>query len=226
MANQFVVPAGKRDPVCRKGTYCNCRPGRKPESSVQETKRSHPCVLGRHCRLLFLILFTVSSPVFSLESDINQTEVSLPQNAYQTAHFKADHASFNANQGTTIYAGHVKITQGSTQLTACEVTIYKDKGIIHKIIATGNPAHYTTLPNKQQIPVDALGQTITYYPQKQVAVIDGNGYIQQGANSLKSDHIVYDIAKQTMGSTPSAQGNNRKTLIILQPNELPGTKTQ
>jgi|JI102314A2RNA_FD_contig_121_257512_length_1410_multi_2_in_0_out_0_1 lipopolysaccharide export system protein LptA len=226
MVNQFVVPAKNQDPVCRKGTYCNCRPGRKPESSVQETKRSHPCVLGRHCRLLFLMLFIVSSSVFSLESNINQAEVSLPQNAYQTAHFEADHVSFNANQGTTIYAGHVKITQGSTQITAREITIYKDEGIINKIIATGNPAHYTTLPNNQQVPVDASGQTITHYPQKQVAVISGNGYIKQGANSLKSDHIVYDIAKQTMSSTSSAHVNDRKSLIVLEPNELPGTKTQ
>lgn len=156
-------------------------------------------------------LIAISCAVLALQSD-----------ASQPVDFMADDVSFNDNDGTTVYTGHVKMDQGSTHLTADKVVVYKDKqGNVNKTIATGH-AHYTTLPDNQKNPMDALGDTIEYYPQKQIAIIIGNGQVIQGMNSIQGPRIIYDMVKQTVTSIPSLVSGGGKSLLILQPQDLPG----
>lgn len=146
------------------------------------------------------------------------------QDANQPANFAADHVSFNDINKTTIYAGHVRMDQGATHLIADQVMVYKNQqGQMIKLVASGKPAHYSTLPDGQQKPLDAYGDRIDYYPLQRLAVITGNGYVTQAANSLNGPRIIYDMVKQTVTSLPSAGVNNQKSLIILQPQNLPGT---
>lgn len=150
--------------------------------------------------------------------------LALSSDTHKIAKFVADHVAFNYRNGTTVYTGHVTMDQGTTHLQANKVTIYRDpNGNINQVIATGtagNLAHYTTLPDKQRQSIEAYGDTIEYYPAKQLAIIIGDGKVVQGKNSLQGSHIVYDLAKQTVVSSPSHPGN--KSVIVLQPNELPG----
>lgn len=160
------------------------------------------------------ILLSLAGPVLALQTDANQ-----PMN------FIADDVSFNDNNGTTVYTGHVSMNQGSTHLTADKVIVYKDKeGSMNKAVAMGKPAHYTTLPDNQKKPMDAFGDTIAYYPQQQRAIIMGNGNVIQAMNSLQGPRIIYDMVKQTVTSFPATLGGE-KSLLILQPRDLPSKGT-
>lgn len=165
---------------------------------------------NRHLSLslwLALSLYSLSSQ--ALNSDTNNP-----------ATFIADHVFFNYDNGTTIYSGHVNMTQGTTHLTADKVTVFKDKyGHIDQVIAEGSPAHYATLPDQQKKPLDAAGDTIKYYPQQKLAVIIGNGLVMQGMNSLQGSHIIYNMANETVVSDAGA--GDKKSVIVLQPNDLP-----
>ncbi len=144
--------------------------------------------------------------------------VALPSDANQIAYFNADTISLNQQQGTTIYGGHVHMQQGSTSLSADKVTVYKNKsGVTYQIIAIGNPAYYSSVPEDKAAPINASGRTIVYYPLKKIAVIWWDGYVVQGKNSLKGEHIVYDIIKRILSAYPISSGQNQKSLIVLEP---------
>jgi lipopolysaccharide export system protein LptA len=144
------------------------------------------------------------------------------KSAEEIAHFAADHVALQGESGTTIYTGHVKMDQGTTHLIAEKVVAYKnEQGEIDKIVATGNPAHYITLPENQTDPVYATGDTIEYYPLVRKAIIIGHGQVTQAENSLKGSYIIYDMVRATVRSLPSA---GEESSITLQPWNLPGNK--
>jgi len=179
----------------------------------------------------FLVFYTVFfSFVVSLidakTSSSGETGIFAQENsAGNTAHFSADHVTFNTDSGTTIYAGHVKMAQGTTHIVADRVTAYKNtQGDIDQVVAIGNPAHYSTQPDDQKYPIDAFGDRIEYYPTTRITQIIGNGYVTQGSNSLKGPHIIYDMDKKIMRSLPVATQHGEKSLIILQPQAFPGKK--
>lgn len=137
----------------------------------------------------------------------------------EPAHFEADDVSMNHKTGITVFTGHVKVDQGSTHLTADKLTVYKDQeGKVTKIVAAGQLAHYATLPDKQKMPMDAFAKTIEYYPKEKKAVLLGQGMITQGSNTFKGEHIIYNLAQQTVTSLPTA---GSKSVLILQPQDMP-----
>lgn len=139
------------------------------------------------------------------------------------AHFDADHVSHNMKTNVTTFTGQVKMQQGSTNLTADKVTAYKDKsGQVNKIIAIGNPAHYSTLPDAQKQVMDAYGDTIVYLPLERKADITGNAKVTQPPNSYSGAHLVYDMEKQLTTALPGEDG--LPSQLILQPQDLPGKK--
>lgn len=159
---------------------------------------------------LLLISWCIAIPTYALKTDREQP-----------AHFVADHVLFNQKAGLTVFTGQVKMDQGTTHLIAEKVTVYSDKaGTVVKAVATGNPAHYTTLPDDQKNPIDALGDTIEYYPQEKKAVIKGNGVVTQGPNRFNGSYIVYNMIEQTVVSIPTKQGV--QSVLVLQPQALPG----
>lgn len=148
----------------------------------------------------------------------------LKTDSQQLARFVADHVQFNQKTGVNIFSGHVHMTQGSTELFADQLTVYKDtNGNITQAIALGQqqPAHYLTLPDPKQPILNAYGERIEYYPIDKQAVILGHGMIQQGPNQLNGSHIVYDIDKQLIHSLPS-KNSGEQTILMLQPQNLPG----
>ncbi|MDF3055285.1 MAG: lptA [Gammaproteobacteria bacterium] len=162
---------------------------------------------------LLTLLFSLSSlTTYALSSDSD-----LPMNV------SSDTLDFNSKTGITIFTGNVKMDQGTTHLRADKVTVYKRMdGEVEKIIAVGKQAHYSTQPEEGKDVMDAFGNTIEYYPQKKQAVILGNGSVKQGQNSLNAQHIVYDLAKDTLTSIPTNRREAAK--LILYPKNLPGSK--
>lgn len=158
----------------------------------------------RH-RLCMLILLFSAISVYGLQEDSD-----IPMN------ITSDRLEFNSKTGITIFTGHVKMDQGMTHLTADKVTVYKrPDGEIEKIIARGNPAHYTTVPESEKPMLEASGDTIEYYPQKSEAIILGNGVIKQGGTVLRGEHLVYDLAQGALTSTPTRP--QERTILVIEP---------
>ena len=167
-------------------------------------------IKASHC-LAFLLLGMSWLPMaWALDSDGD-----LP------AKFDSDQLSYNQKTGVTVFTGHVTMDQGSTHLTADQVTIHSNKeGKIVQVIATGKQAHYTTLPEGKDKIMDAFADTIEYYPLDKKAILIGNAFVNQSPNQLRGSHIIYDMTKQQVLSLASPTG--QKTVVVLQPQDLPG----
>lgn len=157
---------------------------------------------------IFIFLMLSAGTAYALRTDSD-----LPMSV------TSDKLDFNNKTGITIFTGNVKMDQGTTHLKADKVTVYKQQdGEIEKIVAIGKPAHYSTLPEIGKEVMDAFGKSIEYYPQKKQAVILGDGSIQQGQSVFTAQHIVYDLAKDTLTSIPTKSGGPAK--LILQPSKF------
>lgn len=134
---------------------------------------------------------------------------------YLPYHIQADTIIYNRNLHTTVYQGHVHATQGSTRLTGDKVVVYTSKtgSKITLIVASGNPAHYSTLPNKKPARLFAEAVTIKYYPLKNQVLLLKKARIAQNHDLFTGPHIWYDMAKQVVVST-SPHGHGRTTVVI------------
>ncbi len=159
--------------------------------------------------ILIALLILVSIPSFALPSDHTKPY-----------HISAKKIVFEQDKHLATYTGNVIIIQGSTQLTGDKVILNLDKSNsqIEKLVDYGKPAHYHTLPNEGKKILYAQAKKITYFPQKQEALLEGKGQVIQDKNVFRGPHIWYDIQSETViSTTPQGKG---KTTLLIQPQDV------
>ena len=131
----------------------------------------------------------------------------------QPAHISSDTASYTKSVNT--YRGHVKITQGTTHIAGDIVMIYNGSGKekISKMIVIGTLAHYDTILDSNHKKLNAEALRIEYYPPLGHVLLLGQGKITQEKNLFAGPHILYDINRQVVISSPSKLN---KTVIVVQ----------
>lgn len=159
-------------------------------------------------RVLFLLTwFIIPSALFALSSD-----------KQKDAYLEADSATLNYKTKINIYRGRVKLTQGTTVITADIITTYSNShNQLEKAIATGQPASYSTLPDHSELHFTATAQTINYSPLTGQIQLIGQAKTTHGRNSFAGPQINYDIKQEIVTSSASPQG---RTTIIIQPDQL------
>ncbi|MDR3490751.1 MAG: lipopolysaccharide transport periplasmic protein LptA [Gammaproteobacteria bacterium] len=158
---------------------------------------------------LFLIIIFMSVNSFALPDDSNKA-----------MQIHASSTLFNFKKGFNVYDGDVKVTQGSTRLTADKLTTQNnDTHKMEEAIAYGfqNPAHYWTLPKAGDVEFHAQAKVITFYPLKSLVKLEGDVVITQGNNSFHGPIILYNIKDQTVTSPASNKG---RATIVIDPNQL------
>lgn len=131
------------------------------------------------------VLFSVCiSPVFALSSDEKEQAKLVSDSAICRR--------INAENICTYY-GNARFNQGTTNLQAEQIAIYKKAGKkIHKMIASGKKSHYSaTLENKQKI--DATADSITIYLEESMMILEGNGAVVIGEDKYSGPYIKYKI---------------------------------
>ncbi len=167
-------------------------------------------------KILILIIVTlswfVSYCAYALSSD-----------SKKELHIEADWSHLDHKTGICTYYGHVKLTQGTTVITADKAITYINKqNQLEKAVAIGKLASYSTLPDNSQLEFVALADTINYYPLQTLVELVGDASATQGKDSFAGPHMFYNTTKQTVTSPPSTQG---RTTIILQPDQKLSTLT-
>lgn len=161
-------------------------------------------LLLKNLSLISILALNLSA--FGLSSDAN-----LP------FHFKSKSIIYNQKQHTTIYLGHVHVTQGSTQIRGDKLVVqYEKNGTVKKMIDTGNPAHYSTLPDHQSSHLYAQAGKITFNPKIKTVLLEYQAKVTQEKNIFTGPHIWYDSDTGVIRTTPK---KNQKTVIIIQPQD-------
>ena len=151
-------------------------------------------------------LFLFSALGMALDSDKNQP-----------ATLKADNVKYNRDTNIGIYTGNVSINQGTTVITANQITTYSDKqNHLIKAIAVGVPATYQSIPQANQGLLKASALTITYFPAKNTVILQGTASVTQNNNVINGPWISYNLKTGQM-ITQQDQSHQQQTTIIYQP---------
>lgn len=130
----------------------------------------------------------------------------------QPWHITADHG--NSKHGTKEIRlfGNVKLQQkaGPSNKKLTIMTNVATAYLLDKYIVTDQPV---TILSSGKI-IKSKANTIKYYPDKGIAVLQGKGEIIEGKNKLTGPYITYNVNQQVVKVTSAKK--NRAT-IVLQP---------
>ena len=133
----------------------------------------------------------------------------------QPIYLQADAVKYNYKQGIVDYLGHVSGKQGSTTLQATTMQVYYNAAHqIKKVIAQGNPAHYSTQVQRDKNQLHAFANTLIYYPLAGKAILINQAKIQYNQSEFTGPYITYDIFNEVITSHPQ---KNSTTKIVLEP---------
>lgn len=114
-----------------------------------------------------------------------------------------------------VLTDNVVIRQGTLLIRAdrLEASASKNAEQADIFTAEGNPATYSqTLDDGSQI--NAQANKITYFQAERRLELSGDARISQGSSSSSGDLIIYDLAKQTITATSSADEDSRVITIF------------
>lgn len=142
--------------------------------------------------------------------------LALTEDSSQPIHIIADEAVRDERTGQTIYRGNVQINQGSLEIDADVVTVYRIEVEADKIVAEGSPAHMKQKRQADGEYVYAEGDTIEYYKQEERLHLLSNAQLKQDGSTVKGDRIDYFITQELVkASADQSQGNGRRVEIII-----------
>ncbi|MBI5040196.1 MAG: lipopolysaccharide transport periplasmic protein LptA [Gammaproteobacteria bacterium] len=142
----------------------------------------------------------------------------------QPMYVEADRADIDDKRGVSVYRGNVKITQGTLQLTAAELTVHSKNGDIVKAIAVGQPATYRQRPDGKEKDVEAEALRMEYFAHAQKITLLDKAEVRQAGDTFRSDEIHYDIAKDVVNAGGSAGTPGDRVRITIQPKTKPAAK--
>lgn len=127
-----------------------------------------------------------------------------------------------AAEDICIYSGNAKFDQGETHLQSPQITIYKNKDKLNKMIAAGPGSSYNTTNSQQQLSASADSITLDF--EKNIMSLEKQGQLNlinngpnQNSSLLQAPQItVYkigdEINKIVAFGTGSSYSNNQKLL--------------
>lgn len=137
----------------------------------------------------------------------------------------ADQARLDDGQGRAVYTGDVIVRQDGTELTADKVILIRTNGVLDRIEAFGQPAHYTQPRAGETAATDAEAEKITYAAGENRILFEKKAVIRQAGNVFKGEHIDYDTAKRIVTAEGSQEdGSNGRVEMTIQPNKVKSGK--
>ncbi len=150
----------------------------------------------------FTALTTLS--LLALCSSFN-IALALPEDRKLPLDINADWSEFSGGTPTGIYRGNVVLTQGNLKITADEAIFQLKDGELEYIIATGNPVKIKDLPQKNEGWILGEGDSLSYYPKRQVLELEKNAKIQQNKDTVSANKIIYNLDTRTINAERSAK---------------------
>ncbi len=156
-------------------------------------------------RLLFLLVALGLAPALW----------ALPADREQPIYIEADSVEIDDARGISVYRGNVRYTQGSTELTAEEATVYSEQRKLKKLVAKGKPARYSTLPEGKQEKITAEALTIIYLADQEIYEFHDKAHLWHKGNEFFGAFISYDAQHDLVNAHKGEAGKGRVRVIIM-----------
>ena len=164
----------------------------------------------RSSKGMILVLLFGLSPLSAL---------ALSSDKQQPIHIEADSVVIDDAQGTAVYRGNVRYSQGSTHLEADQVTVYSaDRQKVDKVVSDGQPATFRQRPDNQDEDMRGQASHIEYFADDEHVILEGDAHLWQGKNEFAGSHIEYDTAKETVKAV-KAETDEGRVQVIIQPRQ-------
>lgn len=141
--------------------------------------------------------------------------IALPEDRDQPIHIEADEALRDEKQGFTRYHGHVKMSQGSLQIEADEITVYHLEQEADKIVARGEPARLSQQPELNKGLIKARADVIEYYKADDRVQLLNNANIEQDGSIVTGDSIEYLIAEQRVRADSDRNREDSRVQVVI-----------
>lgn len=141
----------------------------------------------------------------------------LPTDSQQPIHISADSAQIDDNTGTTTYEGNVIMTQGSMEIRAAKVDLFRTNNEVSHITAIGSPANFRQQPSIEQPITDAYGQTLNYKITDQTVTITGQARVEQAGDTFSGERIIYQMNKAIVNAYSGRGSSGQRVQMVIQP---------
>jgi len=165
--------------------------------------------------LLALLLLLLSQTSWSKQSDRDQA-----------ATIEADRVEFDDQKKLSVYQGNVIFIQGSTKISAEQMTVYNKKGQLERLRIEGDPAKFSQLDDDNN-PVDANSSLMHYHTDSGLLKLRGNAQLTRPGESIQSEQIDYNSKDKTvLANSANEKGNSKgRVKITLLPNKTDSQTT-
>lgn len=147
------------------------------------------------------------------------TLIALPSDQQLPYYITADSVTYERLHHRTIYTGHVHVTQGSTEVTADKLFVLTPPKShrIQELIAFGNLAHYSTVPEDNKARLFAEAKIIHYWPTTEKSQLLQQAKVTYQQNVFTGGEIWYDMKNKTITASKGKTQHASHTTIIIQP---------
>ena len=140
----------------------------------------------------------------------------------------ADSARLDDSQGTAVYRGNVRVSQGETLLTADRVDVSRNAAGLDTIDASGDPATYYRPATATASAVNAEALKIHYSASDNLLRFEQEAMVEQGGDEFRGAVINYNTANRVVtgeGRTPDGKGSGRVEMTIQPRGDNSGTNS-
>lgn len=120
-----------------------------------------------------------------------------------------------AEDGTSVLTD-VTITQGTLRIQAGRGTIERRAGDVARVVLDGTPALLQQENDNGQL-MRARARNIDFDPNAEVVVLTGAVEIEQGADTMRGEHVRYDTKSGRLNAEGGAAGSDGKIRMTIQP---------
>ncbi len=136
----------------------------------------------------------------------------------QPIHIRADSVEINEKTGVSVYTGDVNVTQGSMELTADQLIVYRKNGEMDRMESKGRPATFRQQPDGAEQEVRGQARRIEYDAETQKAYLIGEGHVWRGKDEFLGERIVYDTVDSIVQATGGEDGEkDARVHAVIQP---------
>lgn len=145
--------------------------------------------------------------------------LALPDDAEQPIEIESDRAELDETSGVAVYAGNVRMRQGTMVVTAETLTIQTDEDAVTRIVADGDEAPATFVQQIEAGPatdpdlqVRGRASQIVYLTSDERIELEGEAELAQATDRFEGDRISYDLQARRVNA--SAGGGERMTFTL------------
>lgn len=149
---------------------------------------------------LIFSLLSALLPTSSFAIDVDQS---------QPIEIESDSALIDDSEGISTYRGNVIIRQGSTKLTADNITVFAQDRSVTQIVANGTPATFKQQDAGIEQSTSGQAEQITYKADDAILVFSGEAKLEQNTNSFSGDQIEYDIMRKAIRAKGDESSGSR-----------------